>query len=72
MKTIERSMDEFEKGMAKNPLDYNRIFSSAIVCILFYGKGGLKYNSIKIDHSLEKQKAFERNQNQGEGNVIKI
>ncbi len=68
----EKAVADFQDNLAKNPLEYNKVFSSAILCFLFNNKGGLKYNAIKINHSEEKQQAFERNQNQATGNVIKI
>jgi len=72
IKATEKAVADFQTNMAKHPFEYNKIFSAAVMCVLFNGNGGLKYNTIKINHSEEKQKAFERNQNQATGNVVKI
>lgn len=74
IKAIEKSIDDFNKEPSiKNP-ENRQIFSAALVLAAIDEEGGTKYKLLKgiIDPSEEKQKAFERNQNQATGNVIKL
>lgn len=69
---IEKNMANFQSEMLKHPLEYNQIFSSAVLCIMYNTGGGIKYAALKGDKSEEKQQALERNKNQATGNIIKI